>query len=298
MQDIVTPDQLLINQTADDFLNFDKTPSMKSPPSLQKIAMSATPLALNLYTPILRCPNSHMFIGPQAQAPNYDFMTPTVSDINERYHQTQNDLTTRTVDKTGEDTTKDILNSSYDTQSLEMPSLNSSEATSREDSNNNENSDPFKILKSIRISNVNRLTIGQLNINSIRNKFDALKSIVSGNLDILVITESKIDESFPKEQFCMKGFAPPFRLDRTANGGGVLIYVRDDITCKELEKLGGHPPNNLEGIFLELNLKKSKWLLLGGYNPNKENIAYFLNRVGPRIDHYMPRYDNFILLGD
>ena len=121
---------------------------------------------------------------------------------------------------------------------------------------------------------------------------------MSGNLDILVITESKIDESFPKEQFCMKGYTPPFRLDRTSNGGGVLIYVRDDITCKELEKLGGHPPNNLEGIFLELNLKKSKWLFFGGYNPNKENIAYFLSRVSPRIDHYMPKYDNLILLGD
>ena len=181
-------------------------------------------------------------------------------------------------------------------KSSEMSFLDSGEATFRGDQNKSEESDPFKILKSIRIANVNRLTMGQLNINSIRNKFEALKSIVRGNLDILVITESKLDESFPNGQFCMEGFSPPFRLDRNANGGGVLIYVRDDITCRELKN---HPPlNNLEGIFLELNLKKSKWLLFGGYNPSKENIAYFVKTLSPVLDHYMPKYDHFILLGD
>ena len=55
-----------------------------------------------------------------------------------------------------------------------------------------DNPDPFKLLKKIRVSNINRLVIGQLNINSIRNKFEALKSIVRGNLDILIVTESKL----------------------------------------------------------------------------------------------------------
>ena len=51
-------------------------------------------------------------------------------------------------------------------------------------------------LKNIRVSNVNRLIIGQLNINSIRNKFEALKFITVGNIDILVITESKLITAF------------------------------------------------------------------------------------------------------
>ena len=33
-------------------------------------------------------------------------------------------------------------------------------------------------------------------------------------------------------------------------------------------------------MFLELNLKKSKWLLFGGYNPNKESITEFTQGVG------------------
>ena len=113
---------------------------------------------------------------------------------------------------------------------------------------------------------------------------------------ILVVTESKLDDSFPKGQFLIEGYSPPFRLDRNANGGGILIYVRSDITCKELKD---HTPvENLEGIFLELNLKKSKWLLFGGYNPNKDYIVHFTQGLGAILDHYMSKYDNFILLGD
>ena len=48
-------------------------------------------------------------------------------------------------------------------------------------------------------------------------------------IDVLVITETELDNSFPTLQFLVKGFAEPFRLDRNRNGGGVMIYIRDDI---------------------------------------------------------------------
>ena len=87
-------------------------------------------------------------------------------------------------------------------------------------------------MNNIKIANANRLIIGQLNINSLRNKIDALRLLIKGNIDILVITESKLDGSFPNSQFDIDGFAPPFRQDRTEYGGGVIIYIRDDIPCK------------------------------------------------------------------
>ena len=182
---------------------------------------------------------------------------------------------------------------------VETSSLNSSMTTPYLVESDND--DPTQktdlcVLKNIRMSNINRLVIGQLNINSIRNKFHTLKAIMSGNLDILVITESKLDESFPIAQFIMGGYSPPFRLDRNAYGGGVLIYVREDIACRELKD---HPhTSNIEGMFLELNLKRSKWLVFGGYNPSKDNIAKFVKELGTILDHYMPKYDNFLLLGD
>ena len=70
---------------------------------------------------------------------------------------------------------------------------------------------------------------------------------ISDNVDVLVITETKLDDSFPTGQFFIDGFSTPFRLDRNSRGGGILIYVREDIPSKQLSK---HTFNDgIEGIF-------------------------------------------------
>ena len=51
-------------------------------------------------------------------------------------------------------------------------------------------------------------------------------------------------------------------------------------------------------IFFELNLRKTRWLLMGGYNPRKYTIAYFLNHVSKNLDKGMENYDNFLLTHD
>ena len=66
-------------------------------------------------------------------------------------------------------------------------------------------------LKSLRIHNHSNITLSYLNINSIRKKFDGLKLIVNENVDILCITETKIDESFPTAQFLLPGYHKPYR---------------------------------------------------------------------------------------
>ena len=48
---------------------------------------------------------------------------------------------------------------------------------------------------------VNRLIIGNLNKNSISNKFDQLKLFVQGKVDILIVTETKLGSTFPTSQF-------------------------------------------------------------------------------------------------
>ena len=53
---------------------------------------------------------------------------------------------------------------------------------------------------------------------------------------ILVITETKLDDSIPTLQFLMKGFVEPFRSDRNRNRCGVMIYIRDNIPRKLLLK--------------------------------------------------------------
>ena len=43
-------------------------------------------------------------------------------------------------------------------------------------------------------------------------------------IDILMISETKLDYSFPEAQFYIEGFRTPFRLDCNKHGGGILLY--------------------------------------------------------------------------
>ena len=69
-------------------------------------------------------------------------------------------------------------------------------------SNNNINQNQLsENLRTYRINNIGKIIIATLNINSIRNKFEELKLVISGNVDVLIVTETKLDKSFPTGQF-------------------------------------------------------------------------------------------------
>ena len=98
--------------------------------------------------------------------------------------------------------------------------------------NSNEN---FKYyLNSLRKKNLNRVIIAQLNINSIRNKLDLLTKGIKWKADVLMISETEIDETFPSREFYIEGFTAPYRLD--CHGGSILlVYVKENILSKLIE---------------------------------------------------------------
>ena len=102
-----------------------------------------------------------------------------------------------------------------------------------------------------------KLIIGHLDINSIRNKFDALSLIVKNNVDILMISETKLDDSFPTAQFLFHGFSTPYRLDSNSKIGGILLYIREDIPTRLLKSKS---KTGIETISVEINLRKRKWI--------------------------------------
>ena len=71
-----------------------------------------------------------------------------------------------------------------------------------------------------------------ININSIRNKFDNLCDLISKNVDILSVAETKLDSSFRNSQFLIPGFHEPMRLDITSKCGGMLVYIRSSLPSK------------------------------------------------------------------
>ena len=154
---------------------------------------------------------------------------------------------------------------------------------------------PKDLLKKRKISNPNNLIIGHLNINSIRYKYECLNDIIDKNVDILLISETKLNDSFPTGQFLMNGFHLPFRKDRTDKGGGLLFYIQEDVPCREIMVT---LESNKEAIFVEINLRKRKWLIIGGYNPDKAKIPNFLSCIESQLNDLCQKYENIILMGD
>ena len=77
-------------------------------------------------------------------------------------------------------------------------------------------------LCNLKLRNLNRLVFGQININSVRNKFELLFYLVSNNIDVLLISETEIDNTIPVSQFCVSRYLVPFGLDPTGNGGVIM----------------------------------------------------------------------------
>ena len=67
--------------------------------------------------------------------------------------------------------------------------------------------------------------------------------------DILLISETKIDSSFPTAQFHIDGYII-YRSDRNENGGGLLLYIRDDVPS-DLLKIDP----NFGAFYVGLNIK-------------------------------------------
>ena len=104
-----------------------------------------------------------------------------------------------------------------------------------------------------------------------------------------MISETKVDDSFPDGQFFLDGFGTPFRLDRNRNGGSIMLFARYDIPAKVV---------SADERPIELNFRKKKRLLNCSYNPKHSNIESHLDSLSKSIDSLSSEYGNFILLGD
>ena len=159
-----------------------------------------------------------------------------------------------------------------------------------------ESSNNLSILDRIRLNNARRLIIGHLKINSLRNKFEMLREIARDKLDILLVSETKVDPSFPSSQSPIKCFSVPFRLDRNSSGGGIMLFVKEETPSKLLSQY--KPNSSVENIFIEINLRSKKWLLSCSCNPNFTLLNNHIRNITGGLDFCLPKYDNFIVLRD
>ena len=120
------------------------------------------------------------------------------------------------------------------------------------------------------------------------------ESIVKA-FDLFLISESKLDSTFSINQFHIFGFKV-FRRDRNRFGGGLILYINENISCRPLND---HPTfSDLELIAIEIHQNKGRWLFIGIHKPPSQSDIEFTNRSNLIIDYYSPKYEHLILIGD
>ena len=125
----------------------------------------------------------------------------------------------------------------------------------------------------MRLKNLNRIIIACLNINSLRSKFHLLTEQVKTNVDVLVISKTKLESSFPEGQFKIPAFSTPFPRDRDQFGGYIMVFVREDILSKLLS-LKAAP---VESLYIDLS---------------------HLNALRKSLGLHTSEYENKVIMGD
>ena len=141
--------------------------------------------------------------------------------------------------------------------------------------------------------------IGHINIQGLSNKIDQLKLLLQSGqnqINILGVSETKLNNIHPDSPFHINGFQKPFRRDRKENaGGGILVYVKEGVCCKQRPDL---EHARLECIWLEVQPVHSKSFLVGHlYRPPNSTIQW--NEIFEKsLEKVLKEEKEIYLLGD
>ena len=112
------------------------------------------------------------------------------------------------------------------------------------------------------------------NINSIL-AHDKLEQLTANckllHIDVLIITESKLDSNIPNNLITIPGYHEPIRHDRVnngRNGGGVLMYVADHLVFQHKIEFQSE---FYEHIWVDIKLKDTSFAINALYRPPNES---------------------------
>ena len=77
-----------------------------------------------------------------------------------------------------------------------------------------------------------------------------LEELIKDKIGIFLISETKLDSSFPSGKFVIKGYCTPFRLDRNQNVWCLLLYIGEYIPCKVLKE--STIEKSIDNFFVEI----------------------------------------------
>ena len=141
------------------------------------------------------------------------------------------------------------------------------------------------------------LSLVHINAQSIPAHYtDLLTSFGTGIVDCILISETWLKPSLSSTSYSLPGFQL-FRNDRTERGGGgVGIYLRNNIPASVVSCSSSQSVGSLEYLFLVVELNHKKLLLGVLYSPN-DKVNYF-GALEDVLENLLCQYDHIICMGD
>ena len=153
--------------------------------------------------------------------------------------------------------------------------------------------DVFHELRTVRTKCRSNVLISHPNINSLRNTFQDVSDIFTGKLvDILFVSETKLDSSFTQAQFDAPGYRS-FRKDLSGHGGGIIAYVRSDLPSRQRPDL---EIQSVESIVIESTIAGRKWAIVCAYRPPTLRNSTFTDDFTVTVDRMHVHFDNIIVV--
>ena len=119
--------------------------------------------------------------------------------------------------------------------------------------------------------------------------------MIKGKVYIFVINETKLDESFPSNQFAMPGYKF-IRRDRNKFGGVIAFYITDQLPSQTIKI---ENPSDMEILTIEITIRKNKILVAGIYKPpNLSETNFTTNLETIIISKLSNKYEKLILMRD
>lgn len=145
------------------------------------------------------------------------------------------------------------------------------------------------------------LKVGHLNVNGLLSKIDFVSILIKdSNLDILALSETKLDGKINDSEINVNGF-DLYRLDRDRHGGGVAVYIRNQFSSIKIRNLLN---DQFESLWVKVKPNKGKASYVGVVyrSPSTkrplENVEHLCTYLNNCIKTKIPLGSEIFCLGD
>jgi hypothetical protein len=138
------------------------------------------------------------------------------------------------------------------------------------------------------------ISIACLNIRGLLNKFDQICNLIQEcDFNLFGLCETFLDDSVYDYMYKIDGYNA-FGKNRNRHGGGVLLYIKDNIKC---EVINIDMSQIIESIWVKVTLNSENYAIGVMYRPPSADANYYIEMLN-QLDYIHANFEKVILMGD